>query len=122
MAMMIDTDCVSEIRIDGQWYKIEPGSFAIDNLYFQENESRGENRYMNGRMFFDHIEPPKEALAELDKLEVMGYHAKEKGKDTTLWGPLSNIQDFRTIPRAKLPADIKERRKRENWRNPDFQD
>lgn len=120
MAMMIDLDLISEIQLsDGKWYPIKPGSFGIDNLYFQENESRGEHRFMSGRMFYDHISYSDE-VAKAN--EVMGFTAIEKGKETTLFGPLTNVQNFRTIHRSKLPADIKERRKRDNWRNPGFTD
>lgn len=120
MAMMIDQDCISEIQLsDGKWYPIKPGSFAIDNLYFQENESCGENRFMSGKRFFDHIEMDP---AKVQPLEVVGFIAEERGKDTTLYGFLSSIQNYRTIHRSKLPAEIKERRKRQNWRNEGFTD
>ncbi|QEQ93645.1 hypothetical protein SEA_ZUKO_67 [Streptomyces phage Zuko] len=96
MAMMIKMSDVCGIQLsDGKWYPIKPGTFCVDNLYFSEDESRGQNRYMSGRVFFDHIEPPESALAELDKLEVIGFSAEEES-GTTLWGPLSEVKNYRT--------------------------
>jgi len=98
MAMNIDLDQVSEIMLsDNRWYKLEPGSFSVDNVYY-------------GYLGNENFQP---RLATDPGVEdTMGFSAKEKGSDTTLCGRVGSIKAHRTIPVSKLPAEVIESRKR----------
>lgn len=84
MALMIDPARVCEIQLsDGKWYKLEPGSFMVDNLYYGNN---------------DHF--PARLATSPDVEETMGFMANEKGTNTILCGRLGEIKAHRVRPPA----------------------